>query len=261
MMRRRALVVYVLVGSCGVAAVIAATSLASTRKDGAPVASTSRSEATSSPARSPQPQDREALQALEHALQARVGALSYGPALYDDITDLLPNVRYKLPDGERALTDAFAFGKIVAVQPGAGFHVVNEDTGEALPVDFSDPRARWKTIHLTVQVLEEIGPGEPLGKEITVGLAVNGSAELATFRDGFLAMGRAIFPLITSPVFAYDESLHAIARDGGLLMTVNDGTLALPFLTNDEERPLLSKANTLDELRRAAEQPVSVHAG
>jgi hypothetical protein len=200
------------------------------------------------------------------------GAAGWGPLRigdYSDITALLPNVIYKRDGQAKTAADRVLNGKVVAVEPGRAFDDFDEgpgaeqtkDTPRHQELDFDDPAADWRTVHLTVDVLEQIGHSSDTSETVRVGLAVGGS-NIARLRKELTGARSYVFFLQrNSAVFAYDRTIYATARDGTLLTEVHDDcTLSLPRLDgNDaEEARWLSRARTLGQLKAAAEEPESV---
>lgn len=194
----------------------------------------------------------------------RAADLSRPPLPYDDITDLLPNVRYDGPRGPQPVADVVVRGKVASVEPGRAYHSPNDGNPDGAEIDFHDPRVEWRTVTLHVDVIETLGPGEDVGSRVKVGLALAGAMTVEAVRAGFGVIDSAIFFLQKdSPVFAYDESLYADVLDGAFITEVrDDGVLRLPGFERVTRTPrftdekLLSRAATIGALRSEAVRPV-----
>lgn len=171
--------------------------------------------------------------------------------LYRSVDELLPNVRFGVDDEPaKPITEMVVVGRITRVEPGRGFVVDGADAPGGRVVDFSDPTALWRTLHLTVSVTERLGT-EPPPPTITVGLAVDGGVNVGLMVEGLLTLGRVVMFLERSPVLAYDASLFAILEDGALLATLDpDGRISLPAAPAEEAAELLGSSTTLAALRQ-----------
>lgn len=174
-----------------------------------------------------------------------------GPAsrvvTYDDVVDVLPNVR--LPD-DRQVSDLLLIGEVVDVVPGRAFFVENQDAEAGTPIAFDDHRAQWRTVHLIVESDD--------GQRRAVGLSVAAHADPKAFMTSLASLGRVALPVYSgSNVFRHDPAVKAIVEDGQLLMQVSDdGALSLPFLDDQERaKELLRSVDTLSELESAAAEP------
>lgn len=199
-------------------------------------------------------------------LRARAERADRAPAAYRRLDELLGNTVYST-DGRPAtpLTDAVVRGTVVDVDPGYGFVAAEgapagaEIVGDGAKVGFDDPRAVWRTQHLSVRVDEVLSGDATAGQVIRVGLAVGGSADTdaSKLSQGLRSLGEAVWFLRKdSPVFAYDPTLFADVEDGGMIAVVDDsGDLTLPFADPAWAERLTRDAPTLGTLRSAARRP------
>lgn len=212
-----------------------------------------------------QPDRQQALKYAQESIQGRTASAMEARVPYRSLDELLGNVSFSL-DGVPAkpITDLVVVGHVVAAEPGLGFvprgsipDTAGRVVGDGVSVPFDDPRALWRTQHLTVQVDETLSGAVKPGQAITVGLAVNGSrdTDAATVGRGLKEMGRAVWFLTRrSPVFAYDPHIYADVADGGLIAPVaTDDRLTLPFGDPATSHALLSDGPTLTRLRRGSQ--------
>ena len=185
----------------------------------------------------------------------------------DDLTDLLPNVRYRQPDGTtRPTCDLVVRGKVVRVEPGPGWRNRTEKEIAATDSDvdrvaFDNPQADFWTAHLVVRVLERIDNfDEPGPAEVRVGVVLYQQPDLASLTRGFQAADSYVFFLEAgSPVYDYDASLYAIAHNTQALTEVDkQGGLSLPGLDDKEAARMLRTASTLAQLKDAAARPTEI---
>ncbi len=173
---------------------------------------------------------------------------------YRDLTELLPNTSFVAPGVEpRTYAEAVVVGRITDVEPGFAFYPTS-DQPDGVVTDFSDARAMWKTIHLNVAVEEQLG-GDGVGETVTVRYSIDASDDFDAMKQGLLSLGTVVLPLTHVPADSYDPSMYWIGESGALLTRVIDGQLRIPALPPDEEKQMLSTADTLSELRTASEAP------
>ena len=192
---------------------------------------------------------RELAGTLEH-LQARDAASRH--VFYRSIDELLPNVRFLLPSGEKTeVVTAVVVGTVTKVHEGRAY----DEEGRQREVEFNDPSADWRTMHMDVDIEESLG--QPVGDQITVGIAVGGAADPSMIRDGLGSLGRVLlFMQRDSAVFAYDPNLYSILEDGSLLATVDDSDIIrLPVKGSEETKAFLGGIQSLRDLRTAATGP------
>lgn len=203
----------------------------------------------------------EASEYLRHHLLARGSAASRN-VWYRTIAELLPNARYAAPgQTPRAIIDAAVVGRVVKVSKGYGFSVPGDDAASGKRIDFDNRRARWKTFHLTVAVDRALGRGTDVGERISVGVALDGSANFEKVERGYKGLGTLVLFLYKgSPVFDYGASLYALVEDGTLVVVVGeDGRFSIPTVEPERESALLRNTPTLDALeRRADEAPYTI---
>ena len=184
----------------------------------------------------------------------------------DDLTNLLPNVRYRYPDGTvRPMSDLVVRGQVLRIDPGPGWRNRSEKEiaaargdSDIRQVAFEDPEADFRHAHLVVRVLEEIGASEPPAPaELRIGVTLHRSPDLAALTRGFQAAESYVFFLHRgSQLYAYDPSLYAIAYSTQALTEVDENDrLSLPGLEHKEAEGVLRRASTLDELKAAAARP------
>ena len=198
--------------------------------------------------------DTEARDRLVAMMHGRLGAASR-VELYSSLDELLPNVQFRVAGrGVRRAATRVVVGRVLTVEPGMAFAPSNDDgsTSEAMP--FDDPRALWRTMHITLEVEEDLGkPGNP-DRTVRVGFAIDASQHYPSLLEGLESLGRSVWFLKTdSPVFKYDRKLLSVVEDGGLIATIAaDGTVDLPLLESDRARELLGSIATLDDLKARA---------
>ena len=191
---------------------------------------------------------------LVEALHARheSGGTSYP---FRTLAELLGNVRYGgSPASARPLTEAVVVGTVTEVRPGAGFRVEGNDAPSGIETDFDDPRALWRTFHVTVDVERVVSGDVGTGAgAVTVGFAFGRDMPLEGLDEEFQRMGRMLLFLNRSVVFDYDPDVYGTVLDGALLgqVTEND-EIRLPVLDDFEEASFLQGGRSLGELVSAA---------
>ena len=181
----------------------------------------------------------------------------------DDITKFLPNFKYRDPDGTvRPPLDLVVRGSVIRVEPGAGFvnlpetlHGEDRETDVA-KVAYDDPTADFRTVHLVVKAMEEIGDSEQVAPtELRVGVVHYRPIDLAALTRGLKAADSFVFFLYDgSPVF--DPGVWAIAANANLLTQVGtEGRLSLPGLDTKVTKGVLRKDSTLAQLKEFAAKP------
>jgi hypothetical protein len=207
--------------------------------------------------------------ALAGSMRERAGIVSIVTS-YASLVDLLPNTTYVEVGAEaetatseaepEPITTAAIAGTVTEVEPDFGAIYDGEDPNEPRLVEFDDPAAWVLFATLVVDVEEELGPGQPVGDEVRVGVALPPGSSVDELTTAFHDFGLSVMFLETgSPVFTHDPSLYSIVENGFMFATVaDDGALALPFIDEARADELLAAAPTLDALRAAAEGPGSV---
>jgi hypothetical protein len=197
----------------------------------------------------------DAKHAVAHA--ARRGRAPDRVSIYNDLSDLLPNARYKYTDGSvRPIVDRVINGNVTAVEPGFGFVDFGKKKKDN-PLSFDDSSATWKTVHLTVDVVDQIGSSADEASTVRVGIAVNPNVDVGKLREGFLgASSYLLFLYKGSPVFGYDKDIYGMQRDGALLTEVlADGRLDMVAYDGEEEHEFLGGLLTLEDVQAAAARP------
>lgn len=202
------------------------------------------------------------------ALVAKIAgraATADGVSITDDLTDLLPNIRYERPDGTpRSATDLVVRGAVISVEPGLGFRNAREAQHEGTESDttqfrFDDPQTDFRTAHLIVKVIEEIGDSEQIAPpQLRIGVVIDGPIDLGALTRGLQAADSFVFFLYEgNPVYAYDPSVYAIAHNALLLTQVDEGgNLSLPGLDARQAKKWLRQASNLAQLKEFAARPV-----
>lgn len=186
-----------------------------------------------------------------------------GLSTYDDLTDLLPNARIKRPSGTATpACDLVVHGRIVAIEPDRGY-VNNDNFGaadapadkpELFEVPFDDPSVQFRTVRLTVEVLDRLGPG-PTPETIEVGLSNNGHLPLETLREALATADSFVFFLNSDSAMFAGTGLYAVQGNLRETLTVvrAGGGLYLPG--EEDQEQWLRGAKTLAELTVAADGP------
>lgn len=191
-----------------------------------------------------------------------------GVWLSQRLIDYLPNVSVEgLATGP--VPDTVVVGEIVAAEKGAAFKLPNGEPPNGAPNDgqirvpFESAEADWKTIHANVEVRENLGEDPQESRFVTVGFVIHSSIDAELFMRGLLGLGTAVFFASgDSPVFDYDKDVNGIDGEGTMVATVaDDGTLALPFMTEAFAAQFLSDSPDLDALIAAAHSPARTIAG
>lgn len=169
----------------------------------------------------------------------------------ETIYDLVPAESYEFLDGSRAsLSNRVIVGSITDVERGVGFRATGEDGQGSEMLDFDDPTAMWKTIHLTVEVSKLLA-GESSKNPIMVGISLSGGNDFDTIAKALLATDSVVLALEEgSPVFEYDSEVQAIVWDATTMVSVYGNSLDAPALEGEDEKEFLGGATTLEELER-----------
>lgn len=190
-------------------------------------------------------------------VQARFEGVLYEYLPAVDLTELLPNTEFRTRSGDSVrASDLAVVGRIADVVKGKGFLATGDATNGKVTT-FDDPRARWRTLELLIEVERSLGPTNP-GASVHVGFTVGSGADFEVLRLGFLQLNRVVLFLVDhSPVFSYDESLWAMVADGRSLTIVDEtGSLQMPFAEKETaDRLLKTHVDTLSELTAASEAP------
>lgn len=182
---------------------------------------------------------------------------------YRSFAEAMPNHAYLKRGEPVTISDAVVVGRVVGAHRGAGFFVPGEsDAPSGTRIDFDDPRAQWKTVHLEVEVHDTIAGRTP-GERIVVGVPLmDMTADFDRLAKSLTSLGEVIAPLKDdSPMYDYDERVHAVAGDGELLGVLVDGDrIELPFARDESGDRLAASTPTLGELREALRRPLTVSA-
>lgn len=173
----------------------------------------------------------------------------------------LPNTLYRFErDGLATgpVNPVVVYGRVIAVEPGYG----GLDRGErSIRVAFTDERAHWRTIQLTLEVDRQIGLGEPVGETVGIDFTIGTTTRFEAMRQAFLSLAPAVYPLGENWSTLADPSASYRITGwgwGAQLMTVDNGVLSVPALTPREESAFLGATDTLAELEAAGLQPTTV---
>lgn len=197
------------------------------------------------------------------ALAARSTAAS---SLRHDSTlpEILPNAPVRIGGGEpTALSDIVAVGTVESVEPGAAFAIEGEDADGGTRVDWDADGALWRTAVAELAVSDAVGTEL---KKIRFGVTFNGSVDPDEALASTRGLGRIALVLQAS-TYSYDDRLHRIAHEGGLLAQVDEQG-GLRFAEAVEDPAYFDEyaqgIDTVDELMTAARsdvQPVRPVAG
>lgn len=188
-------------------------------------------------------------------IKSRNEAVSQASPLFKTVADLLPNTKYSAPGiTPKPLTDLTLIGDTLKVQPGKGFYA-NDEFVDGLVTEFEDPRVEWRTVHATVIVEEVLGEWGSVPETVTVGFAIGPDIDVDRFSTGLEKMGSTVFFLYKSPVFAYNDSVYGVIRDGDMLAPIVEGRLTLPALSEIDADLYLADGGTVTDLKAAAAEP------
>lgn len=224
--------------------------------DGAPPVESVAPRPTASP---------EARRAVAEVLSraSRIGAPGVGGRAFDDIVHLLRNFRLVRDGTSLRASERVVVGRVVAVEAGPGF-IDGEEIADGVvtprrKVAFDDPASAYGSVHLEVEVLEQLGSSADDARQVRVGLAVNPGTRVELLNEGFVAAESWVFFLDEGgPLFDYDPSLFASASNGRFVTEVVGDELRLAGFDKRGERYWLRTVDTLSELRKAAERPETV---
>ncbi len=197
------------------------------------------------------------------SLAGRLGNTLLAPPLHQSLDELLPNVRFNVDSGSpSSLVDSVVVGEIDDATPGRSQIMLEEPDGPLAMVDFEDIRAMVRTVHLSVDVDEEIG-SDVVGDRITVGLVIPAEVDPEVTMRGLESMGPVVlFLRDDSVVFDYDDALYSIVGNGTFLGLIgNSGEIDFPVIRRTESSSMpetMFAGVTLDTLREAASGPERV---
>jgi hypothetical protein len=178
------------------------------------------------------------------------------------LIDYLPNVSTEGAP-EVPVLDTVVVGEVVDAEEGTAFKLPEGEPPEGAPNDgqtevpFDSDEADWQTIHATVKVSQDLGEDPQESDFVTVGFAIDPSIDAALFMEGLRSLGPAVFFASSdNAVFDYDETVNGVDGQGTMVATVGqDGTLALPFMTDALAEEFLADSPDLDALIEASQTP------
>lgn len=198
---------------------------------------------------------------IERLNEALAGQGGGGVALWMDrtLSDTLPNVTISW-DGEPGgrIFEATVEGRVRDVRPGSSHRdsVGDDDTMQREDLAFDDPAASWRTVVLTVEVLNDFDHRAEVPSEIDVALWLEGTTDPEVVREGF--QGQRIFAVLDEPGRLEPPSAYPVARNGALIgVVLEDGSFSLPGLEEKEEA-YLDGLTTIAAVEAAAEKPAVV---
>lgn len=200
--------------------------------------------------------------AVEH-LADRVAMISSVPSWSRSIDEMLPNVGFSVDGADPvSLVDSVVVGEINDAAPGRSQVMLEEPDGPLAMVEFENPQAMVRTVHLSVDVAEELG-SSVADDRITVGLAIGANVDPEMVMRGLESMGPVLlFLRDDSAVFDYDDSLYSIGGNGTFLGVIGDGgEVDFPIIRRTEGSGVPDRrfvGVTLDALREAASAPERV---
>lgn len=202
---------------------------------------------------------------IEHLNEGLSGQRDAGTAIWIDRTlrETLPNFTVSW-DGEPGVRifEATVEGRVRDVRPGSSHRdsVSGDDTIHRADLAFDDPAANWRTVVLTVEVLNDFDPtgsaAAELPSEIEVVLWLNGSTDPEVVLEGF--QGQRIFAVLEKPGRLEPPSAYPVARDGALIgVVLEDGSFSLPGL-DEQEEAYLDGLTTIVAVEAATKEPAVV---
>lgn len=177
---------------------------------------------------------------------------------YDDVNQLLDNTHYVTADFPTGpVTDAVIVGSVEQVLPGYGFWLPGGDAPRGTQTSFGDPRSMWRTVHVQLSVDELLSGDVGRRNRVFVGFSFAATADFERIRNDFMSMpALVLFLRLGSPVFDYDDTLYSVLEGGVFLGAVTESErIEFVGLSLDEAIGLNAEDLTLDDIRRAAEQP------
>lgn len=213
-------------------------------------ASTATVSASPSESRDPEPSNaNKADEALRRVSRRYTTHCGPGPL---PLSERLPNTTVVSYGQEFSASDVAIRGDVVRVEAGSGFRPPPADSPADERTDFDDKRSTWKTIHLTVRVIETLAGDAP--DEVRVGFTIEPGTSLDEAQQ-LLAVDDAVFLLGRDhPFYDYDRSL--LGSNPDVIATVAaDGHLSLPVLDDADEQRLLAGTPDVAALTEAARRP------
>lgn len=195
------------------------------------------------------------IERLNEALARQGGA---GDAQWLDCTlsETLPNftISWNGDPGVR-IFGATVDGRVHDVRPGSSHRdsVGDDDTIQREDLAFDDKAANWRTVLLTVEVLNDFDGETELPSEIEVALWLDGTTDPEVIRKGL--QGQRIFAVLEEPGRLEPPNAYPVARNAALIGVVSeDESLSLPGLEVYEEA-YLDGLTTITAIEAAAEAP------
>ncbi|MBX3088660.1 MAG: hypothetical protein KF742_09215 [Cryobacterium sp.] len=190
---------------------------------------------------------------------ASQGSVGDAQLLDCTLSETLPNftVAWDGGPGER-IFGATIDGKVHRVRPGSSYRdsVGGDDTVERENLAFEDKTANWRTVVLSVEVLNDFDPKADMPSEIEIVLWLDGATDPEVVLKGF--QGQRIFAVLEDPGRLEPSSAYPVARNGALIGVVSDdGSLSLPGL-DVYENVYMDGLTTLSAIEAAAEAPPTV---
>lgn len=197
-------------------------------------------------------------QRLNEALASQ-GSVGDAQLLDCRLSETLPNftVSWDGAPGER-IFGATIDGQVLDVRPGSSHRdsVSDDDTLLRQDLAFDDKAANWRTVILSVEVLNDFDSQTDLPSEIEIVLWLDGATEPETIIKGF--QGQRIFAVLEEPGRLEPSNAYPIARNGALIGVVSeDGSLSLPGL-EVYEVGYMDGLTTISAIETAAKAPATV---
>ncbi len=175
------------------------------------------------------------------------------------LSETLPNFMISW-DGDPAVRifGATVEGRVHEVRPGSSHRdsVGDDDAIQREDLEFDDKAANWRTVLLTVEVLNDFDPKAEMPSEIEVALWLDGTTDPEVILRGF--QGQRIFAVLEEPGRLEPSTAYPVARNGALIGVVSEsGSLSLPGLEEYEDA-YLKGLTTISAIEAAAKAPVTV---
>lgn len=189
----------------------------------------------------------------------RQGGIGDAQLLDCTLSETLPNFTISW-DGDPGVRifGATVEGRVQDVRPGSSYRdsVSDDDTIQREDLTFDDPAANWRTVILTLEVLNDFDPKTELPSEIEVALWLDATTDPEVIRKGF--QGQRIFAVLEEPGRLEPPTAYPVARNGALIgVILEDGSLSLPGLGVEEEA-YLNGLTTAAAIEAAAKEPATV---
>lgn len=188
---------------------------------------------------------------FEQMLQTR-SHLALRDRGYVDLADLVASKVDESGKAKRSI-EGLVRGRIVGVEPLAGYYPgAGEEEASSRSVGYSDPRAVWQSVSLSVAVDETLLG--PRASTVDVRMVVYPSQTLDDLRRVLASYGEVAIFLEAPPMkFGDEPRLPVILDDAETLIDISpDGSLTLPFVEDEMESELLGEISAFEDLRTAA---------